>query len=142
MIKLEEKTGKLFFDGGIIPANFEGIEQTVGKNRYSNFRVKSVSSDGKLCELIAYYKNTKLDNISIFLDNDYLKNKYSPPSDIDLRDYLTPFIEYSINELKLIVKSFLNSKKTNFSWGRVEILTDPRDQVTFIRIKYHRTDAE
>ena len=136
MITLDEKTGRLFYDEDSIPSKFDGIGQTVGKNIYSNFKVKTKTVDGKQCDVIAYYKNAKLDNISIFLDNDYLKDNYTPPSDIDFRDYLSPYIEYSINELKAVIKSFLNSKKTNFSWGRIETLTDPRDQVPFIKITY------
>ncbi len=140
MISLDETTGKLTYDSNFIPPKFEGLGHTVDNTKYSNFRIKNVIADGRSCDIIAYYKNDKLDNVSIFLDNDYLKNNYSPPSDIDIRDYLTPFIEYSTNELKTLIKSFLNSKRTNFSWGKVEILTDPRDQMTFICIKYSRTD--
>jgi len=139
LITLDEKNGKFYYDGNFIPSKFGGAGHSVGNNTYSNFSIKT-TADNKICNVTAYYKNGSLDNISIFLDNDYLKNNYSPPADLDFRDYLTPFIEYSINELKIIVKSFLNSNKTKFSWGRLEILTDPRDQGTFICIRYNRVD--
>jgi len=136
MITLDEKIGRLFYDGNSIPSKSDEISQIVGDNIYSNFKVKTKTVDGKKCDVIAYYKNSKLDNISIFLDNEYLKENYTPPSDIDFRDYWTPYIEYSIYELKTVIKSFLNSKKTNFSWGQIEILTDPRDKVPYIKITY------
>jgi len=138
MIRLDKITGKLFYNENFVPSKFEKVGHTVNGDNYSNFKVDYILLNHIKVDFIAYYKNTCLDNISIFLDNDYLTKNYSPPLDLDYKDYLTPFVEHSINELRKILKLLIDSEKTHFEWGKIEILTDPRDRVSFIKISYNR----
>jgi len=139
MITIDERNGDLFYEDNQVPKIYNGEGGGVGKNKYATFSVMTDFTDNKPCDVTFHYKNTKLDSISISIDNNYLKNNYVPSKDINFRDYLTPYINFSKAEHLEFLNSILKSKKTNFGWGRIELQTDPRDYWTFIKITYYRS---
>ena len=136
MISLDKKTGDLNIDGSFFPRQIKPTESKE-KYVYDSLDKKALSADNSPCDFRAYYKNGKLTNINLNLDIKFISQNYKPPTELDFRDYLTPFTDFCIAETEKLLKTLIIGNKKKQSWGKMTIMTDPRDNYTFIEIKYY-----
>lgn len=136
MISLDKNTGDLNIDDYSFPRQIEFIVNDQ-KYVYSSLDKKALSSDNSPCDIRAYYKNGKLTSINLNLDLEFIKQNYKPPADLDFRDYMTPFIDFCKIETGKLLQTISINTKLRHSWGKLSIITDPRDNFTFIEIKYN-----
>jgi hypothetical protein len=135
MISLDKNTGDLNVDGYVFPKQTEFILKDE-KYVYTSIDKKASSTDNTPCEIMASYKNGKLISIYINIEHEFIKQNYKPPADPNLNDYLTPYVNYCEMVTENLLKTITTSKLRH-NWGKLSIITDPRDIFTFIQIKYY-----
>jgi len=138
MIEFDSSSGDILIDGESFPRqtqeNMNG--HFVGENIYSSLNKKTVNTENKPCDITAYYKNGRLTRVTVSLDSEFIRQTYTAPADLDFRDYMTPYIDFCKRETEKLRKSIIETSKNTFAWGKLQVVTDPRDHYTFIEIKY------
>ena len=141
MTQLDTNTGILYIENTTFPIAIDGTNSTdheINGSIYSNLTSNISQLNDLPFNSTAYYKNKKLQRISLVITNEYLKENYKPDNNtIDFRDYITPYIEFSKFKMEELLFNLTMTSKRKFVWGEISILIDPKDPLIFGEIKYY-----
>ena len=133
MVSIAKDTG-LFMLGH---KPFPHIVRGPANEQYSHTTYKNIQHSQYSLNLVGYYRNGRLKEISISLAQRFLEEFYKPNSP-DFRDPITPYTDFCSSELDRLATLLIGGKKRNFNWGKIRVVIDPRVHEVFLQIKYSK----
>ena len=123
-LKIDVTNGMFFVSDNI-------ISNRVSEQGLINKPVTNLIVGKYVFDLIAYYKNGKLDHTVLTLTNSYLReNKVTETT--DMKEYINLWTLETGN----MISQLIETEKRKFNWGKINIKTDPRNPTVFAEFKF------
>lgn len=138
MIEIELLNGEIYIDQQPID---DSPKQLISTNKSGDKYFSATKSDleinNYIFKITKHYKNSHITSLTILLDPKWIKDNYNS-NNSDYKDYITQYISFCKEHINILLDSLLNTKKRKFAWGKIQILTDPRDSMVFAEVKYYK----